>query len=160
MKFKQTFFVILIIIVLTITLIYDKQNFEFISKPFKNHDISSTLNETLSRPVYIPDVIYVAKESNTTSETTVVATYFQFKKSKHNHDLYKNWLKNMLESVSSPLVIYTDSYSKDFIYTHRSALGLPTKILVYNSIWDLMHELEVVRNKEYIKPYMERQHSK
>jgi hypothetical protein len=122
-----------------------------------------TINDySLSSPILINKsykAILLGK-SIKSSYITVVATYFEFKKSKHSHDIYKKWLKNLLISVHLPLVIYTDEKSKDFIYEERLATFYQTKIIVYNSIWDIMNELETSRNKSYKEIYKTKQNSK
>ncbi len=97
------------------------------------------------------------RSTNVTSMATVVASYFRFNRSKHNHDEYNTWMTNFFESVqTTPLVIFTDELNKDFIAQKRAQR--PTKIIVYESVWKLMAELEVVRNKAYIENYKTKQH--
>ena len=115
-----------------------------------NYDFKVTTNENRR------NFLRIWPENNLTSSSfvTVFACYFQFDRSKHNHEYYDKWLKNMLVSVHSPLVIFSDNQSKDFIYNERFSRGLPTEILIYKDVWELMHELETTRQRSYIQNYL------
>jgi hypothetical protein len=87
--------------------------------------------------------------------TTIISMFFRLNISKHSNRKYKKWMRNILLSVNSPMAIYTDYKSKDFIELHRS--NRPTILYLYESIWQLMRELEIKRNKPeffYIKKYV------
>ena len=99
-------------------------------------------------------------KNHTKAYVTVVCIYFQFSKSKHSESSFKNWLENTLKSVHSPLVIYTDHKHESQILSIRKQLNLPTKIVTYDTIWDIMHELEQSRNISYIQNYKTKQNSK
>lgn len=86
---------------------------------------------------------------------TIVAMYFKLSESKHGSKSYDIWIENFLKSVSSPIVMYTDSESYKMILRMRSSL--PIKLIIVNNIWDMMKKLEVERNREYIDNYMNRQ---
>ena len=97
-------------------------------------------------------------KTNDSCLVTVFAAYFAFGKSKHSQNEYKKWVKNMLVSVTAPLVIFTDTKSKDFVYQLRFSKNLPTEIVIYEDIWRLMQEFEANRNKSYIENYKNIQH--
>ncbi len=54
------------------------------------------------------------------SQTTVVSVYFAFNRSKHNQRKYFEWNRDMLLSVSAPLVIFTDHSSRKILMSIRS----------------------------------------
>jgi hypothetical protein len=88
--------------------------------------------------------------------TTVISIYFSFK-SKHSHRQYKQWMINILKSVHSPMVIFVDEQSKNFILNIRLRMNFKTKIIVYDNIWKIMNELEVSRNISYLNNYLIKQ---
>ena len=97
--------------------------------------------------------------------TTVVCMFFSLASSKHPSSSYSVWVKNMLLSVESPLVIFTDNASLNYLQATRNASKftnqtLRTTFLVYDSIWDIMRELEHRRNMSYIWRYQNEQHAK
>ncbi len=80
-------------------------------------------------------------------------------KGKHSIDEFNNWNKNALMSINSPLVLFTDNETKHRYEKIRSN-GSKTKYILYKDIWDLMKELELTRNKEYINEYKNHQWDK
>ena len=93
--------------------------------------------------------------------TTVISTFFTLQMSKHSNRKYRVWIRNMLLSINSPLAIYTDYKSKDLIIKYRSKR--PTILYIYESLWQLMRELEISRNKSdffYINKYVYNQMDK
>ena len=54
----------------------------------------------------------------TTHSATIVTCYFKIK-SKHTNDNYKTWMKNMLVNIETPMIIYTDEESYDYIENTR-----------------------------------------
>jgi hypothetical protein len=86
--------------------------------------------------------------------TTVVSIYFQFNFGKHSKEEYKIWNKNALLSITSPLVLFTDQKSKDEFIQIRSE---NITYMVYKDVWELMNELEILRNKSYIQEYKNNQ---
>jgi hypothetical protein len=63
------------------------------------------------------------------------------------------WLGKFLRSCSAPLVIFADQRSAEFIVNTRANMSYKTTVLVYESIWKLMGELEVKRNRTYRHNY-------
>lgn len=61
--------------------------------------------------------------------TTIVTCYFKIK-SKHSLENYNQWMSNMLENISTPMMIYCDSESEDFIRKKRNKFFDNTKIEV------------------------------
>ena len=89
------------------------------------------------------------------SQTTIISMFFTFDYTKHTSKEYNKWAINMLMSVNVPLVIFTDYKTKEFIMEYRYTK--PTIYYVYESIWQLMRELEINRNKTklyYINKYV------
>lgn len=91
------------------------------------------------------------------SSASVISVYFQLNKSKHSHDEYLKWLNNFILSVSSPMIIVTDSKASilDLIKLRK----FPTSLYVVNSIWDVMKEISTERNRNYTENYIYRQNS-
>lgn len=115
-----------------------KNNFEI---QIKGENISTKIND-----LTFEDFLSFPK-----NYVTVVACYFKINKSKFNATFYENWIMNFLKSVNSPLVIYTDFESQDKIKEIRGFL--PIDLVLYNSIWDQMKELEKERNRSYVENY-------
>ena len=61
--------------------------------------------------------------------TTIVTCYFKIK-SKHSLENYNQWMSNMLENISTPMMIYCDSECEDFIRKKRKKFLDNTKIEV------------------------------
>ena len=90
---------------------------------------------------------------------TVISVYFAFNKSKHGQTYYDVWTKNMALSVSSaPLVIFTDSQSYPTFKELRKNATFRTTFYVYDTVWSLLKELEVKRNRSYLHNYQYRQY--
>jgi hypothetical protein len=85
--------------------------------------------------------------------TTVISMYFCFT-SKHSSREYKRWMINILKSVNSPMIIFTDEKSKNFILNIRLRMIFKTKIIIYDNIWEIMKELETSRNMSYSNNYL------
>ena len=94
--------------------------------------------------------------------TTIVAAYFQIDKSKYTPDEYDKWLQNMMLSVTtSPLVMFIDRTSFDKynqlrrqVFQHDNRLNRDkTAFFVYESIWTLVEELQLERNRTYVHNY-------
>ena len=115
------------------------------AKNFQSNIEKYILNEIIIRIMYYYH-----------SPVTVIACYFKFNKSKHSISQYNEWMSNFLVSVESPLVIMTDQNSIELITKKRA--DRPTKIIIYQSIWEIMRELEEIRNKSYIDSYLTKQH--
>ena len=91
--------------------------------------------------------------------TTVVTIYFPFD-SKHSKGEYNEWMKNIIKSVSSPLVIFTNSKSKDYILKIKPEIKYYTLFYIYEDAWDILKELEKERNCSYREKYLFEQLSK
>jgi hypothetical protein len=66
----------------------------------------------------------------------------------------------MLKSVEdAPLVIFTDNKSVDYINQERKNRSSSTKIIIYESIWDVLKELGEKRGISYIDNYLNVQNS-
>ena len=89
------------------------------------------------------------------SDVTVVSLYYKLNKSKHSHTAYLEWQKNFLQSVSSPLVIFTDKYSIEELLKERK---YPTTLYITDSIWTVLDQIGQERNRDYVKNYQNVQH--
>lgn len=83
---------------------------------------------------------------------TVVAMYFHLNQSKHSTEKYDNWTSQFLQSVSSPVVMYTDYISREKILKKR--YPFPIHLILVDNIWQVMSQLEKDRNKSYIDNYL------
>lgn len=82
---------------------------------------------------------------------TIVTAYYKFP-SKHSHDKYNEWMRNMLENLVSPIVIFTDVETKDQIEDYRKRYMHITDIIIkpfnellmykYLSVWNQQLELD------------------
>jgi len=68
-------------------------------------------------------------KQNINNNTTIVTGYFQIK-SKHPHDKYVNWMRNLLEYVETNMVIFTDNESYNMICEIRKPYIKFTKIII------------------------------
>lgn len=78
------------------------------------------LNPTTNK--IIPD-----SKQNTIVDITKLYT---FTESKHSLENYNQWMSNMLENISTPMMIYCDSECEDFIRKKRKKFLDNTKIEV------------------------------
>lgn len=124
-----------------------------------------SLNQlTFILPSLIPMSIF-NNQSNTTKtvkprfqhDITIVSSYFLLNKSKHNKEKYRIWISNFFQSVSSPLILFTNNKSIDQELLNLRK-NLPTTLYFYNSHWDILKELETNRNKSYSPSYLNIQH--
>jgi hypothetical protein len=99
------------------------------------------------------------EKNNLNNITTIISVYFPFP-SKHSKDKYARWIKNFVNSVSSPLAIFTDETSKDYILKLKPDLKLHTIFYLYENVWDVLKQLENERNKNYKEKYMLEQYDK
>jgi hypothetical protein len=98
-------------------------------------------------------------KNNHLNTTTIISVYFPFS-SKHSKDAYDQWIKNFVNSVSSPLAIFTDESSKGYILKLRPDLKFHAIFYLYENVWDIIKELENERNKNYKHKYMVEQYDK
>jgi hypothetical protein len=150
MKFKLFLFVLIvnvtfIIIYFTYNYDYDKGIFDILNNIDGSYPLIRVKQNTYDISVSI-DTMY----------TTVISVYFSFK-SKHSGREYKKWMMNILKSVHSPMVIFTDENSKNFILNIRLRMNFKTKIIIYDNIWKIMNELEAIRNISYLNDYLTKQ---
>jgi hypothetical protein len=88
--------------------------------------------------------------------TTIVTAYFQLEKSKHNHGMYLEWMKNML-IIQSPMVIFCDTDSVKTIENIRNnGEKYPTKII----IMDFTEFYTYKYMQLFITQYNEKDHEK
>jgi len=93
------------------------------------------------------------------SKVTVISLYFQLNKSKHSPGKYQSWIKNFFQSVSSPLVIFTDKESIKDLLEIRNRNNYQTTLYVADNIWKVMDENGRQRKRNYTHNYQNRQHS-
>lgn len=91
-------------------------------------------------------------DSMQSNAATIVSCYFYSKNSKHQRYKYNKWLKNFFQSVSSPLVLFTDYKSIDHNLLKKRQNKI-TQLYIYNSKWDILKEIEFKRNKSYTFNY-------
>jgi hypothetical protein len=91
-------------------------------------------------------------ESN---QVTVISQYFHLTSNLSNEE--KTWIRNFFLSVSAPLVIFTDGHCLRDLLELRNILHMPTSLYVTDSIWNLMQENEIKRQRNYVYIYMNKQ---
>ena len=90
----------------------------------------------------------------TTEYTTVVSAFFNFSANSSRDAQMTAWVTTMLETVVAPMVIFCDVESIEFMQEVRTNQVVSQSIFfVYDSVWDLMRELEVKRNASYRAAY-------
>ena len=110
------------------------------------------------KPQPRPSYIYVAPLGTFQKKTepvTVVSAYYEMK-SKYTKDHYKKWIRLFLQTISCPLVFFTDEHLVPFIQECRK--DLPIRIIVYPredwlstkrfppSVWETLHTRDVEKN--------------
>ena len=133
-------------------------------------NINDILSEITRHDVQKPTVIRIGNSSiiNNDQYTTIITAYFSFRTSKHSSNkLYKKWASNMILSVNSPIVIFTDFKTKNFLINmfQHSVYKEKTNVVlfVYDNVWQLISQLEIDRNKSknyYLNKYIYEQNSK
>lgn len=83
---------------------------------------------------------------------TIITSYFILKKSKHRKREYKKWLKNLFQSVTAPLVIFTDKKSID-IELLKMREQYSTTLYLFDTHWNILKLIETKRNKSYLNDY-------
>ena len=71
-------------------------------------------------------------KNNHLNTTTIISVYFPFS-SKHSKHAYDQWIKNFVNSVSSPLAIFTDESSKGYILKLRPDLKFHAIFYLYEN---------------------------
>ena len=101
------------------------------------------------------------EKSNDTNFVTVVTNYFRIPHSKHNHQLYMTWMRNLFSSIKHvPVVVITDVHSVNDIYNLTSDLKssqnaqLKVTFYVVDSSWSSVKQLEMERNICYANNYI------
>jgi hypothetical protein len=112
-------------------------NFSYNSNELKNNNSSNKI---------------IIMEEDSKRKTTIISIYFSLK-SKHSKAEYKEWIKIFIKSVSSPLVIFTDIISKDYILTIKPEIKEKTLFYIYEDAWQILRELEIERNRTYSEKY-------
>lgn len=95
--------------------------------------------------------------------TTIVTCYFKIP-SKHSQEKYKEWMSNMLTNISTPMVIFCDEESENFIKELRKDYLSNTHIIVlslddfytsrYKDKFTEHYELDPEQNIHSIPLYM------
>jgi len=93
------------------------------------------------------------------SKVTVISLYFQLNKSKHSIAKYQTWITNFIQSVSSPLVVFTDKESIKDLVELRNRNNYQTTLYVADNIWKVMDENGRQRKRNYTYNYQNKQHS-
>ena len=66
---------------------------------------------------------------NKSSKKTIITCFYKFEnKAKHKFDKYETWIKNFLNNVETPMIIYTEENTKDLIEKSRQKYLDNTKI--------------------------------
>jgi hypothetical protein len=100
------------------------------------------------------------QDNSFTSYTTIVSIYYQLEKSKHSHLGYDTWITNMLKSVeNAPLVMFTDRKSADFIIKRRKNKLQRTRIIIHETVFDVLKELGEKRGINYVENYLDVQNN-
>ena len=76
--------------------------------------------------------------------TTIVSCYYKLEKSKHTHEEYDTWIRNLIQNIKESMVIFT--CKKDRLYL-ESILQLNKHNIKYTIIVKELSELEI--NKQY-----------
>lgn len=79
------------------------------------------LYQTIGDILYFKEPKFVDKP-NVTNEVVFVTSYFEMNNKQGNNDIYYSWMKNLLENLNQPLIIYTDYKSYDKIRKMRGYL--------------------------------------
>jgi hypothetical protein len=119
--------------------------------------LSSTSPVKLFPWIFSQNSVEIRDGSQREDLTTVVSVYFSLENSKFSQANYTTWIVRMLYSVRSPLIIFTDNASIDFLRAHRNASLFRTYYVVYESIWSVISELEHERGKNYTQSYKHNQ---
>ena len=125
----------------------------------KNSFINKTDMNFLSDPITFKDYNSSNETFTISKRTTIISIYFPMK-SKHSKTQYEKWIENFLKSVSSPLAIFTDTTSKDFILSITPEIKDFTIFYIYDDVWDILKELESERNINYREKYINEQFDK
>jgi hypothetical protein len=96
-------------------------------------------------------------EKTTSNYVTVVSVYYALSRSNHKSNDYLKWAQTMFASVRVPLIIFADSSSVNFLTQLITQNRLNAKLIITKTIWDVMRDLEVERNRFYIRNYMTKQ---
>ena len=115
----------------------------------RTQNITVKIKEKVTNIQNIYKIIQI-NGSKSTNLITIVSIFFSFEKSKHTKEEYKIWCETFLKSISSPLVAFIDYKSLDLFNRTIREQNLTATFYVTESIWDIMRELEIYRNKSYI----------
>ena len=96
----------------------------------------------------------------THSASTTVTMYFRLAHSKHGLDDFQYWQTNFFKTVTqTPLVIFTDEASIDYLTSLASRTNNSKTFFVFKSIFQITRMIEVDRNRnDYIYSYFLTQH--
>ena len=153
---KKRLVIILVVIFFIVSTIYS-----FLDKNETIVNVSfNPIKEDSCFQINIKDKYYEIERfgSGTSSKITVISQYFELNKSKHSRTEYLIWLRNLFLSVSSPLIIFTNSKNpfKDLI-EERIKRKYHTTLYITATIWNIMKENELIRNRNYTYSYQNKQ---
>lgn len=104
-------------------------------------------------PKKLPDEL----KSYDYSSTTVVSVYIELNKSKHSVENYDEWLRNLANSIQSPLAIVVNRNAYEKIRRLMENVTV-VKFYVVEDIWAVLTQAEFERNMTYVSNYLLRQH--
>lgn len=68
-------------------------------------------------------------------DTLVVSCYYQLHKSKHSHEKYQQWMKNMLENVQNNMFVFVgDKHNETYVRSLRGSLPIQTLVLPFTEL--------------------------
>lgn len=148
-KFQHFFYISTLIIILYISLIYifEKKWPTSIIRVEKFDEIDATKSYEIVR----------LGDLGKSSFVTIVTSFFRFEKAKHSQDNYTIWSRTMLNSLNSPLVAFVDHKSAPMFIQTCQKRNLSVTIYITSSIWNIMRDLEIERNRSYIDNYVNMQ---
>jgi hypothetical protein len=102
------------------------------------------------------------------AHATIVSCYYELPNAKHPSENYKQWITNFLQSVDSPIVMFSDGKAADFILDIRIKANLQDKFYLirkpfnelkfsgetWDNIWNAhvhMSNFSYIHNKELFK---------
>ena len=104
-------------------------------------------------------MVRIGKE-NTINNVTIVTMLIKIPKSKHSNEDYNKWSSKMIDSIGVPFVAYIDEYwSESFIKLCRER-KLNGIVYIIKNIWQILNDLEMERNRNYIESYKTKQMKK
>ena len=155
MRFKRKIYSKITLIAFLLTVIYFIASKSWTNDDYKEIPLQNDIIYVKKGNIY--EIFRFGNIDNTNNAVTIVSIYFSFDKSKHSKEEYKIWCETFLKSISSPLVAFIDYKSLDLFNKTIREQNLTATLYVTESIWDIMRELEIYRNKSYIYNYKNEQ---